>query len=696
MVFGCFGCSFCVPQIELIKRIYGLPGEVKSLDRVNSNNYVLTTIGTVSLTLRNHSFLAGKKKAMGLLVYLLLNERAVIGRDAAANLLWPDVEEQQAKSSLRQLLSAMKRELGEVSPITVTREDISVQPERFDIDVSPFLVENNIDTLTDHSNILADLSTQILFGYDDVSGLFSDWLSSYRKDIDNRLKESILNAVKAGEHSDSDRKRLISALLKIDPFDEAATRMAMRTASERGDISEALTYYKDLYDLLDLEFGMEPSASTQDLLVKIKLGQDVEPNYSVVSRKNDGAIASQAKIDINYRPTIAVLPVRSLGPDDAPEFFTIGSVDEITSHLATTTHLRVISANSTRNLQVATDNLNSLVQHMDIDYLVVSTVRRSGNRLKFSVQLENMRVSDVEWARVYDLYFDEIFDVQAELSREIAAYLSPTIKKAELAKIGNKTPENLPAYLLSIKAQSLMGRLDMESFKEAGNLLRQAVGQSPDFGLPYILLCEWFSLRIGQGYSLDENSDRLELENFLKIAFQSKQVNGRAYAMYAHNISIVNRQFDEAHELVGKAHTISPGDADTLSWLTPTISFLDDPEKGVMWGSESLSLSPESHYNYRQNHFLSIAHFIRGDFEKSHLYGMAAYDLSQKHTSNLRMTAAALAASGKIQLARELASKAIAIDPGFTIGALKARLPFKNEDIANLYIDCLRRVGIPV
>ena len=54
----------------------------------------------------------------------------------------------------------------------------------------------------------------------------------------------------------------------------------MRTRAARGDIGGALKAYKALWDLLDVDYDIEPSQETQGLVVEIKqmpsLGQEPE------------------------------------------------------------------------------------------------------------------------------------------------------------------------------------------------------------------------------------------------------------------------------------------------------------------------------------------------------------------------------------------------------------------------------------
>ncbi len=67
--------------------------------------------------------------------------------------------------------------------------------------------------------------------------------------------------------------RTARALLNLDPTHEEAARALIRAHADAGDIGVALGIYKSLWDLLESEYGMEPSMPTQDLVAGIKLAQ---------------------------------------------------------------------------------------------------------------------------------------------------------------------------------------------------------------------------------------------------------------------------------------------------------------------------------------------------------------------------------------------------------------------------------------
>ena len=73
------------------------------------------------------------------------------------------------------------------------------------------------------------------------------------------------------------KKQIATAIVNLDPTHEEACCHLMRVHAEQGDVAGALRIYKALWNLLDRDYGMEPSPATEELVAKIKLGAFEQP-----------------------------------------------------------------------------------------------------------------------------------------------------------------------------------------------------------------------------------------------------------------------------------------------------------------------------------------------------------------------------------------------------------------------------------
>lgn len=139
--------------------------------------------------------------------------------------------------------------------------------------------------------------------------------------------------------------------------------------------------------------------------------------------------------------------------------------------------------------------------------MLEGTVRRDGNRVRVSAELIDGRNDKTIWADSYDRNLTDIFEIQSEIARIIAAKLAATLSPEEKRRIDAKLTGNVHAYDLYLRAKEILAEVETNGFPfggsrdseliEAGDLLDQAVRLDPKFTLAYCLAAK--RLRPGFG-----------------------------------------------------------------------------------------------------------------------------------------------------------------------------------------------------
>ena len=107
---------------------------------------------------------------------------------------------------------------------------------------------------------------------DDLDPSFRVWVLAKRQTVHERLMRSLEAGLIGANVPRDTKKKFAAAIVNLDPTHEHACRYLMRAHAEEGDIAGALRIYKSLWDLLDRDYGMEPSPATEELVASIKLG----------------------------------------------------------------------------------------------------------------------------------------------------------------------------------------------------------------------------------------------------------------------------------------------------------------------------------------------------------------------------------------------------------------------------------------
>lgn len=228
------------------------------------------------------------KKAQALTAFLVLHPGSH-SRERLAGLLWPDSHEEAARQSLRQCVSALRRELAEL-PLSADHDLLGLPTDAIATDVGEF------------SRALADPSTanlrraaalyrgHLLEGLNAKSDLFDEWLlverTRLRTEATSAFRVLLEKLEDAGAREDA--IALGHRLLAIEPLQEEIDRALMRLYFEQGQTTLALRQYNRCAAILRKELDIEPDQQTKALYQELlrhrtrrKIQSDDEPAASM-------------------------------------------------------------------------------------------------------------------------------------------------------------------------------------------------------------------------------------------------------------------------------------------------------------------------------------------------------------------------------------------------------------------------------
>jgi DNA-binding SARP family transcriptional activator/predicted ATPase/class 3 adenylate cyclase len=209
------------------------------------------------------------KKARALLAYLALHPSQAQARPKLAGLLWGDRGEVQARDSLRQTLSLLRKALsqGQEHALVAQADTIALEPASLNVDAVGFMqlaAQTGPEELEEAAKLYCG---EFLEGFEVRAPEFEGWAASERQRFREKALETLdklLNhhlAVGATERAIHTATRL----LVIDPIQESAHRTLMELHCRQGRYSAALRQYRACAELLAKELGIAPDATTKAL-----------------------------------------------------------------------------------------------------------------------------------------------------------------------------------------------------------------------------------------------------------------------------------------------------------------------------------------------------------------------------------------------------------------------------------------------
>ena len=261
--------------------------------------------------------------------------------------------------------------------------------------------------------------------------------------------------------------------------------------------------------------------------------------------------------------SIAVLPFENMSDEKENAFFADGMQDDVLTSLAKIRDLKVTSRTSVMAYRGAgARNLREVGEALGVAHVLEGSVRRSGNRVRVSVQLIDTRDDRHVWAESYDRTISDALTLQGELATEIAAALQARLSPDEKARVERKQTENPDAYVLYLRARQLEIHPDtlLQDFRAAVQLYGEAIKLDPAFALAHARL----SATIARIYHFYEPTDAWKQRGKAEAHEALRLQPNLGEAHYAEGLCFywLDGDYTRALRSLKHASTLLPNDSD--------------------------------------------------------------------------------------------------------------------------------------
>ena len=123
------------------------------------------------------------------------------------------------------------------------------------------------------------------------------------------------------------------------------------------------------------------------------------------------------------KASIVVLPFTNMSDDPEQEYFSDGITEELIGALAKVRGIKVISQTSAFFYKGKDVDLRTVGEKLKVDNVLEGSVRKSGNKLRITVQLINVADDTHLWSETYDREMKDVFVIQDEISKAVVRNL---------------------------------------------------------------------------------------------------------------------------------------------------------------------------------------------------------------------------------------------------------------------------------
>ena len=190
----------------------------------------------------------------------------------------------------------------------------------------------------------------------------------------------------------------------------------------------------------------------------------------------------------NKRPTepapgvpssVAVLPFVDMSAAKDQEYFSDGLTEEIIDSLSRVPNLHVVARTSAFAYKNKNNDIRKIASQLNVDAVLEGSVRKSGEDVRITAQLNRASDGFHYWSRTYDRPLRDIFAVQREISQAIAVQL-------RAGDVTRRQPtKDLEAYRFYQEGRHYFSQFTPESFLKAIESYQHAVARDSHFALAY-------------------------------------------------------------------------------------------------------------------------------------------------------------------------------------------------------------------
>ena len=249
------------------------------------------------------------------------------------------------------------------------------------------------------------------------------------------------------------------------------------------------------------------------------------------------------------RPSIAVLPFTSMGSGSDQDFFGDGIADDLITGLTKVSGLFVASRHAAFALKGVQLDVREAGPRLGVRYLLLGSLRRSGERIRLTAQLIDTDTAEYLWAERFDRVLTDVFAVQDEITHGIVDVLKVKLLPGEEDALRRAPTGDIDAYQLYLRGQQLFRRRSRHAYEVARRLFAQAVTLDPDFARAHagIAECEaCLALHHGSLLPIEETLATAELALRLEPGLAAAHV-ARGLALLAQgNLDQAERAYEHA------------------------------------------------------------------------------------------------------------------------------------------------------
>jgi TolB-like protein/tetratricopeptide (TPR) repeat protein len=307
------------------------------------------------------------------------------------------------------------------------------------------------------------------------------------------------------------------------------------------------------------------------------------------SREADQPAGAPTRPAAGAHNSIAVLPFVNLSNDPDQEYFSDGIAEDLMGALARFKALNAArtSAFSFKGKQA---DLHEVGRALNVATVLEGSVRRSGDRLRITVQLNDVATGYQLWSETYERELTDIFAIQDDITSRIVGALQ--VHLDEEPSRAAAAPVDGEVYQSVLRGRFFWNQRTPEGFGRAAELLQEATRRAPEYAPAYSALADVYLSQYDYGLMSWEEST-VKARAAATKALELDETSAAAQTSLAH-ILLHEWQWQAAEQHFLRALELDPNYTLALHWYALCLTALGRAEEAVEVMQRARQLDPLS------------------------------------------------------------------------------------------------------
>jgi TolB-like protein len=399
----------------------------------------------------------------------------------------------------------------------------------------------------------------------------------------------------------------------------------------------------------------------------------------------------RAALPLPDRPAIAVLPFVNMSGEPEQDYFSDGISEDIITALSKLRWFFVIARNSSFVYKGKSVHMKQIAAELGVGYVVEGSVRKGGDRVRITAQLNDVATGSHVWAERYDRDLADVFAVQDEITEAIVAAIEPQLYAAENFRARRKAPESLDAWDLVMRALSHYWRVTRQDNMVAQALLEKATAIDPNYGQALGLLAASHMFGAHMGWE-DMANAAPAAERAAQAAILADGEDAWAHHALGY-VCLHTKRFDDSLAEFELALQLNPSFSLGQGFYGVALSYCGRWEEGDAAARRALRLCPRGPYTAVFDGVAAYNQFVGRNYEEAMRLSREAIRQRGDFVGAHRVLTAAAGMAGLEDAASAALRELRRVQPNISLAWI-AELPIKLDAERDHYLGGFRRAGL--